>query len=202
MKMVIFGCGGQARSILSSLLDCQEYTEIILVDSNANENENIMGFTTCRDYEIKQEDAYIVAAGNNDIRRKLYEGLKRNNCGKCVSVTAVSACVGVEAQIGEGTFIAPYAYVGPQAKIGNNTIINTASVVEHETMIGDHTHIAPNAMLCGRCRIGNNVLCGAGSTVIDNISICDNVIIGAGAVVIRDIVEAGTYVGIPARKIH
>ena len=36
---------------------------------------------------------------------------------------------------------------------------------------------------------------------IDKISVCDNVIIGAGAVVIEDIMEAGTYVGIPAKRI-
>ena len=45
------------------------------------------------------------------------------------------------------------------------------------------------------------MFCGAGSTVIDHISICDNVMIGAGAVVVKDIMESGTYVGIPARKV-
>jgi len=33
------------------------------------------------------------------------------------------------------------------------------------------------------------------------LSICDNVIIGAGSVVIRDIEDAGTYVGNPAKRI-
>jgi len=42
---------------------------------------------------------------------------------------------------------------------------------------------------------------GAGAVVTDKISICDNVIIGAGSVVIRDIEDAGTYVGNPAKRI-
>lgn len=53
---------------------------------------------------------------------------------------------------------------------------------------------------CYRMDMGNNVFCGVGSTIIDKISICDDVVIGAGAVVIEDIVEPGTYVGIPAKE--
>ena len=73
--------------------------------------------------------------------------------------------------------------------------------VHHETNIGINTHIAPGTTICGRCRIGDNVFIGAGCVIKDNIKIVDNVIIGAGAVVIKDIVERGVYVGVPARKI-
>ena len=201
MKIVIFGCGGHARSILNTLLDNDRNTEIIIVDKNAKDNEKIMGFVVYRDYELEENDAYIIAVGNNDARRKMHDSIKKCHYGKCVSVISCSSYMGMETHVGTGTFIAPHAYVGPQAKIGNNTIINTGSVIEHETVIGDYTHIAPHATICGRSRIGNNVFCGAGSTVIDRISICENVVIGAGAVVVNDILEAGTYVGVPAKKI-
>ena len=36
---------------------------------------------------------------------------------------------------------------------------------------------------------------------MDKIKICSDVIIGAGAVVNKDIVEAGTYVGVPAYRL-
>ena len=85
--------------------------------------------------------------------------------------------------------------------MGNNTIVNTGSIIEHEVRIGDNSHIAPHATVCGRTEIGNNVFCGAGSVIINNVKVCDDVIIGAGAVVKEDIVEAGTYAGVPAVKI-
>jgi acetyltransferase-like isoleucine patch superfamily enzyme len=44
-------------------------------------------------------------------------------------------------------------------------------------------------------------LIGAGAVILDKLSICNNVIIGAGSVVIRDINDAGTYVGNPIRRI-
>ncbi len=41
----------------------------------------------------------------------------------------------------------------------------------------------------------------AGAVSTGKLSICDNVTIGAGSVVTRDINDAGTYVGSPAKKI-
>jgi serine acetyltransferase len=34
------------------------------------------------------------------------------------------------------------------------------------------------------------------------VKLCDDVVVGAGAVVARDIVEPGTYVGVPARRVR
>ncbi len=48
--------------------------------------------------------------------------------------------------------------------------------------------------------IGDNVSIGSNATILP-IEICDNVVIGAGAVVTKNIIEAGTYAGNPARKI-
>jgi serine acetyltransferase len=41
---------------------------------------------------------------------------------------------------------------------------------------------------------------GASSSTRQGVSICDSVTVGMGAMVLGDIAEAGTYVGIPAKK--
>lgn len=201
-RIVLFGCGGHARSIVNVLREDGEDREILLVDKNANYKETIMGCRVVYEYDLKENDGYVIAIGDNGQRRKLFQLLVGNNIGHCLSVISMHAYVGIESQIGQGTFVAANAYIGPMSEIGDNTIVNTGSVVEHEVIIGSNTHIAPNATVCGRSRIGNNVFCGAGCTIIDKINVCDNVIIGAGAVVKDDIVEEGTYVGVPARKIE
>lgn len=200
-KIVIYGCGGHARSIINAIHELCDRIEIILVDSNAKPDEIILGCKAVSEYELSEADGYIIAVGDNKSRLKLYQKLNRDKKGKCISVISKHSSVGMEAVIGRGAFVAANTYIGPQAVIGDNTIINTGSVIEHETIIGNHTHIAPHATICGRVKIGDNVLCGAGSVVIDKISICDNTIIGAGAVVRENIVEAGTYVGVPARRV-
>ncbi len=50
-------------------------------------------------------------------------------------------------------------------------------------------------------RLGDNVVIGANSVVIGPIDICDNVVIGAMSMVNRSILEPGTYVGVPVKRI-
>jgi sugar O-acyltransferase (sialic acid O-acetyltransferase NeuD family) len=201
-RIAIYGCGGHARSIINVLHENTNDIPIILVDENACDDEIIMGCMTVQKYEPDEDTLYILGIGDNKKRSQLYHELLEKSHGVCIPIISKYACVGQNAQIGKGTFVAPNTYIGPSAIIGDNTIINTGSIIEHETIIGNSAHIAPNSTVCGRAKIGNNVFCGAGSTIVDKISICDNVTIGAGAVVVGDIMEAGTYVGVPAKKIN
>lgn len=45
------------------------------------------------------------------------------------------------------------------------------------------------------------IILGTGAVVNNNLSIVPDCMIGAGAVIIHSITQAGTYVGVPARKI-
>jgi serine acetyltransferase len=42
---------------------------------------------------------------------------------------------------------------------------------------------------------------GTQASFRQHIRVCDDAVIGMGTVVVRDIVEAGTYVGVPAKKV-
>lgn len=198
--MILFGCGGHARSVISVIRETSR-EEILLVDENVCPNERILGCRTIKEYRLQPDDKCMIAIGNIQKRKKIYELLSDTEKMQLGNVHALSALIKEEVFMGKGIFIAANAYVGPQAVIGDNTIINTAAVIEHEVRIGQHVHIAPNATICGRAKIGNEVFCGASSTIIDKVSVCDKVTIGAGAVVTDDIIEPGIYVGVPARKI-
>ena len=197
-KLVIWGCGGHARSVADVVHQYGFDIEIIMVDENAHKGETILGHKAVKSYEMCSNDSCIIAVGDNAARKIIFQEKKAE---RCITVVSRDSYIGSGVKIGVGVFVAPFAYIGPQAVIGENTIINSGSIVEHETVIGSHTHIAPNAVVCGRAKIGDNVFCGAGSTIIDKIRICSDVTIGAGAVVKEDIIEAGTYVGVPAKKV-
>lgn len=199
--MILFGCGGHARSVISVIRE-KSLEEILLVDENACPNEKILGCRTVKKYQLQSNDKCMIAIGNIQKRKKIYELLSDSEKLQLSNICALSVLVKEEVSIGKGVFIAANVYVGPQADIGDNTIINTAAVIEHEVRIGRHVHIAPNTTICGRAKIGNEVFCGASSTIIDKVSVCDKVTIGAGAVVTDDIIEPGIYVGVPARKIR
>ncbi len=200
-KIIVFGCGGHARSIINTLCEVCEREMILLVDEQAGRWERILRCETRASYVPQAGDGYIIGLGDNEKRSRLYQHLRQCSAADCLSVVSLQASVGMEAKTGRGTYVAPGAYIGPEAEIGADTIVNTASVIEHETVVGDHTHIAPHATICGRSKIGSHVFLGAGATVIDGITVCDRVIIGAGAVVKENITEPGTYVGVPVRRI-
>src|SRR5262249_20302521 len=92
--------------------------------------------------------------------------------------------------------------INPNTKIGVHSIINTGAIIEHDNHIGDFVHVSPNATLCGTVSVGNGTHIGASVTVKNNISICGDCKIGIGAAVVKDIVEPGTYVGVPARSMY
>ncbi len=199
-RLVIFGCGGHARSIINTLHEQNQTIEVILIDDCAKQGESILGCQVAKTYIPNENDYHIIAIGDNDKRKEMYLKLEKNNDYHFISIIAVNANLGMNVKIGSGCFIAQGAYLGPQSIIGDNTIINTGAIIEHEVKIGSHTHIAPNTTICGRTIIGDHVFCGAGSIIKDKVSVCDNVVIGAGAVVKDSITEAGTYIGVPARK--
>ena len=79
--------------------------------------------------------------------------------------------------------------------------MNTCASVDHDCEVRDYVHVAVGAHLCGTVEVGAYTWIGAGATVSNNVSICPECMIGAGAVVVKDIVEAGTYVGVPAGRV-
>ncbi len=203
--LFIFGCGGHARSIISTVKRLEPHRVIILVDDNCEESELILSCATMREDEFwKQRESnftYIIGIGDN-AKRQLYNEKLEKAGGIAENIIAVSAIIGVDARVGKAIYVGEKAFVGPETMIGNNTIINTAAVVEHECKIGENVHIAPNTTICGRTFIGNNSFIGAGSIVIDKIKVTNNVVIGAGSVITKDILEPGIYVGSPARRIY
>lgn len=195
-EVIIYGCGGHARSVADVILSSFGDVHLTFVDKNAMPGEQIFGFDVVPEVEPTPDMAYFLAIGDNQKRRQMREALNQH----LIEVVAHNAHVGREATIGPGCFVGHEAYIGPLAEIGENTIINTRAIIEHEVVIGKDSQIAPGVIIGGRTRIGDNVFVGLGATILDGLEICPDVVIGASAVVVKNISEPGTYVGIPAKK--
>ena len=130
--------------------------------------------------------------------RKIQEQIDES---RLVSLIHPSAVIGSHVEIGLGTVVMAGAVINYGSRIGKGCIVNTCASVDHDCVIGDYVHVAVGSHVCGIVSIGSGTWLGAGSTVSNNLNICDNCMVGAGAVVIRDISEAGTYIGVPAQKL-
>jgi serine acetyltransferase len=78
--------------------------------------------------------------------------------------------------------------------------VNRAASIGHDTKILDFNEIGHGCTVAGKCNIGNRNHLYSGCVVINNVRMGDEITVGAGGVVLKDILEAGTYVGVPARK--
>ncbi len=120
-------------------------------------------------------------------------------------------------KIGSNVFIGPFVEIQKDVSIGSFTKIQSHSFICELVSIGEKCFIGHGVMFINdlfseggpangdkskwkSTKIGNNVSIGSNATILP-IEICDNVVIGAGAVVTKNIIESGTYVGNPAKKI-
>lgn len=198
-RLVIIGAGGHGKVLADNALK-NGYTDICFVDDRAEGK--------CMEFPIVGTSAdipsmndgktdFVIGIGKNSVRKKIAQTYDVN----WVSLIHPSAQIAVNVSVGRGTVVMAGAVINACATVGAHCIINTRAVIEHDNVIEDYVHISPNAALGGTVHIGEQTHIGIGATVINNIEICGNCIIGAGAVIVRNIEEAGTYVGVPTRKI-
>ena len=201
-KIAVLGSGGHTISSINLLLNYFDSRDIGIYDNSFVEDQQeiinsipLIGSI----HDIKSSQDIFLSIGDNALRKKYFLKFKnkiiRNTIFHTDSLQEKNITYGVSNQI------FAHSYINSQATIGDNNIINTGAIIEHEVVVGNHNHISIGVKICGRSTIGNMCLIGAGSVILDKLFICDNVIIGAGSVVIRDINDAGTYVGNPAKRI-
>lgn len=116
------------------------------------------------------------------------------------SLIHAAAYVAPTARVGRGSYVGAGAVVAPHAVVGEFTHLNRLVSIAHDVTLGSFGRTGPGAIVCGLTAIGDRFYLGAGSVVRDRVRICADVVVGMGAVVVGDLVEPGTYVGVPARR--
>jgi sugar O-acyltransferase (sialic acid O-acetyltransferase NeuD family) len=144
---------------------------------------------------------FILGVGDNKIRHDISENIK-NRKETLRSVIHPDTTISNTVVIGNGSFVSRGVCVNAFAIIGENVILNTGCIIEHGCKISNSVHIAPGAVLAGDVVIGEMSFIGANSVIKQGIKIGENVIVGAGSVVVKDITNAGIYIGNPAKRMY
>lgn len=199
--LFIIGASGHGKVIETLAKESEHYSEIIILDDN-DELKCIGKVPGGKEYALKFQDCadVIIAIGNASIRKRITEYYEENY----INITSLRhpfSWVASDTIIDKGTVIMAGAVIQPGCTLGKGVIVNTSSSIDHDCQIGNYCHISVGSHIAGNVCIGDNTWIGAGATVSNNITICNDVMIGAGAVVVKDIMEPGTYVGVPAKKI-
>ena len=196
-KLLIIGAGGHAKVVCD--IAKNYYKTIVFADDNATGSvlscpilcnvNNALALEKCD---------FIVAIGNNLVRAKIFDAFVQNGF-KPATLIHPTAVIGENVEIGRGSVVMAGAVINPCVKVGFGCIINTCASVDHDCFVGDFTHLCPGVRFAGSVKAGKNCTFGVGTCVINNLTICDNVNCGAGAIVVKDLLQEGTYIGVPAK---
>lgn len=198
-KLAIIGASGHGK-VVADIARKNGYSEIVFLDDDESVHECGGYLVIGNSSHAGQIDADVfVGIGNADIRKRIQESVPEE---KLVTLIHPDAVIAEDVAIGVGTVVMAGAVINSGARIGKDCIINTCSSVDHDCKVGDYVHISVGSHLCGTVSVGSGTWIGAGATVSNNISICPDCMIGAGAVIVKNIDSAGTYMGVPARRIR
>lgn len=185
MKIYI-GAGGMFRDIAAFL--CPQ--NAFLVDDNKKGYFegypiicNIDGFIKrYRGMKVKPKVYLSIGSeGDNTIRNKIYEKLKR--AGVKTSPLLLSS------------------FISKNVIIGDNVLTGIGSQIHHDCRIGESTVISPGAIVLGGVTIKNNAFIGAGAVIKQDLTIGKGSVIGMCSCVLHDIKDGEIWAGNPARFI-
>lgn len=194
-KLIIYGASGHGK-VVADIAKLNGYKNILFYDDDQTKHE-IGQYQVIHDLKVYNDWDMIIAIGDNGTR----EAVSKREDKEYITLIHPQAVIAEDVEIGNGVVIMANAVVNSGSVIKDGCIINTCASVDHDNILEDYSHVSVNAHTAGTVHIGKRAMIGIGASIINNISICDDAIIGAGSVVIRDINEAGTYVGVPVEKI-
>lgn len=205
-NIILIGAGGHASviiDIIQSMISSNHEIKIKGILDDRKDIRKLMGYEILDEIKNAQlyndkDTEFIIAIGNNTIRKNIEKKLKGVKYFTAIHPTAV---ISINVTIKSGTIVMPRAVINANTEIGSHVIINSGAIVEHDNIIEDFAHISPGATLCGGVTVGEVTHIGANSTVIQCKKIGCNSIIGAGSTVITDIQSDVMAVGSPAKVI-
>jgi sugar O-acyltransferase (sialic acid O-acetyltransferase NeuD family) len=202
-KLLIIGASGHGKVVADIAKKISKWDSIAFLDDDENKTQamNIKVIGKISDvYKYIDDYDIFVGIGNNYTRERIQEHLEKLGANIPILIHP-EAILSEDVEVKQGTVIMAGAIINCSTRIGKGCIINTGVTIDHDNIIEDYVHISPGANLAGTVIVGAKTWIGIGSVVSNNVNITSNCIIGAGALVIKDIKEAGTYVGVPVRKL-
>jgi len=195
MENVIIGAGGFAREVR-----CQMHSENIkmFVDDEywIENNDNIFSLK----YFDANKHIAVIAIGNPKDREDMVNKLPLDT-QYFTFIHKTAQILSNDIVIGLGSIICANCIITTNVKLGRHTHLNLSSTIGHDCLIGDFFTTAPGVKISGKCNIGNRVYFGTNSSIREKITVCNDVTVGLNSGVVKNIIETGTYGGVPVKKL-
>lgn len=209
MDIVIFGAGGFGREIQWLIERVNErsleWNILGYIDDNVEIDTEVDGYRVLGDIEWLLECgtslAVACAVGNSEIRKRIIDKISENKNIFFPNLIDPSVLMSIRVDMGVGNLICAGTILTVDIEFGDFNIINLDCTIGHDVNLASFVVIYPSVNISGNVEIGEGCEIGTGTQILQGKVIAKGVIIGAGSVVTKDIIETGTYVGVPTKKI-
>jgi sugar O-acyltransferase (sialic acid O-acetyltransferase NeuD family) len=206
--LILVGGGGHAKSCIDVIEEQGTFAIKGIIDVPEKVGTKVLSYEIVgieKDIEelVKMNCSFLITVGqikSAALRVKLWKILVASNA-QLATIISPLAHVSKYAVVHAGSIVMHGAKINAAAVVGYNTIINTNAIIEHDTIVGNHCHISTGAIINGNCQIGNEVFIGSGTIFHQGINVTKRVKIGASSLIHKNIMEQGTYIGIPFKRI-
>lgn len=154
-KLLIIGAGGHGKVVAETALQSGQWDIAGFCDDTVSVGTIVMDdisiITRLSGIEKISFDSFIVAIGNNHIRKDIF--LKLRSQFQPATIIHPFTQVSAHSTIEEGCIILPGAVISFGVKIGANCIIGSNVHIDHECTIGAHCHIGNGTSIGSNCLI-------------------------------------------------
>lgn len=210
--LILIGAGGCMRELLWQIEELNKkqdtwnvlgYVDISDQYGDIRVGERVYSYLGTDQFLLdKKEDTNVViCVGSSALRKKIAEKLMVNPHLKFPSLILSDTYICADLKLGQGTIISMDCRVSTNVCIGDFVFLNMGSVVCHDGRLEDYVTLSPDVRLAGNVTVGSGSELGMGTRVIQGTIIGEWVKTGAGSVVVRELPDACTAVGVPAKRI-
>lgn len=200
--IVIVGAGGYARAIHDAITCDNAFDIVGFVDNQAGAGQRFCDIPVQPESDFLAsgyDGAIAVALGDNALREKVVQGLKKALPQASYPIIShPRAVVSRSAHVGEGCVILAGAVVGANVTLGVFSSIWSNAVIEHDSVAADFVTLAPSATTGGSVTIGARTFLGLGCAVIHGVNVGRDCVLAAGAVLTTDCRDQSVMAGVPA----
>lgn len=198
-KILVFGGGGHAKTVISMIRSLNEYEIAGIIDDGLKAGELVSGVPILGGVEILQSLQTegitsivnaVGAIGNFMIRWRIYERLTRMGFD-FPTLVHPTAFVEDNVTLAEGVQVCAQSYISSESIVGFGTLINAGVIVSHDCQIGRCVNLSPGSLLGGEVTIGDFSQVGMGATVNSGVMVGTEARIGNGATVKNDVPDRG-----------
>ena len=191
MRNLIFvGGGGFFRELYGYISEdspflCDKKVKGILDDRALYETE-LPYLGSIAEYQVKDDDVFLVTIGNATARKMVFELLESKNAS-VVSYIHPLSFVASSSNIGRGVIACPNSIINANSEVNDNVVLNVFCSVGHDAVIGMHSVLSPFAAVNGGAILGERVFLSTRATVFPLMKVGNGCIVDSHSYVKKDV---------------